>query len=227
VSATTTFVQKLLNLYFNNTNAANIGDATGLRGSTTAGSHYFSLHSADPGITGDQTTNEISYTGYARVAVARGSAFTVSGRQAVNASAINFPACTGGSASPLFWGVGSASSGVGNLDMSGPLGTNLGPFTGATSGNITIGNLSGLAVNDQIAFFATPGSVLPAGVTEGTVYFVKTLSGDVITISATQGGSAITITTAGDGIAFRVAGLAISNGITPSFAASALVSLLG
>ena len=52
----------LLELIFKNTNLANIGDATGLRGSTTAGNLFFSLHTGDPGEAGDQTTNETSYT---------------------------------------------------------------------------------------------------------------------------------------------------------------------
>jgi len=39
-------------LLFNNTNAALIGDATGLRGSSTAGSFYLSLHTATPGAGG-------------------------------------------------------------------------------------------------------------------------------------------------------------------------------
>jgi hypothetical protein len=37
----------LLLLLFNNTNWANLGDATGLRGSSTAGSFYVSLHTAN------------------------------------------------------------------------------------------------------------------------------------------------------------------------------------
>lgn len=65
------WVSLALNLLFNNTNAANIGDATGLRGSSTAGNLYISLHTSDPGATGDQTTNEATYTSYARVAVVR------------------------------------------------------------------------------------------------------------------------------------------------------------
>ena len=64
----------LLLLYFNNTNVANMGDATGVRGSTVAGSLFVSLHTADPGETGTQSTSETSYTGYARVAVARSGA---------------------------------------------------------------------------------------------------------------------------------------------------------
>lgn len=61
----------LLTLIFNNTDWANVGDAGGLQNSATAGSFYISLHTADPGETGSQTTSETAYTNYARVAVAR------------------------------------------------------------------------------------------------------------------------------------------------------------
>ena len=74
------FETALLTLYFNNTDHANIGDAAGLQHSAAAGSFYLSLHTADPGETGDQTTSETTYGSYARQAVARSSAgFTVSG----------------------------------------------------------------------------------------------------------------------------------------------------
>ena len=42
--ASTTFENLLLQHILQNANIANIGDATGLRGSTTTGSLYISLH---------------------------------------------------------------------------------------------------------------------------------------------------------------------------------------
>lgn len=112
----------LVLLVFNNTNAALIGDATGLRGSTTAGSLYLSLHTADPGEAGDQTTNEIAYTSYARVAVARSSAgFTITANAAALLAAATFPAGTGGSGTASFFGIGTASTGAGELLYSGGL----------------------------------------------------------------------------------------------------------
>lgn len=51
-----------LNLFFVNTDWANVGDAAGLQNSAAAGSLYLSLHTASPAETGNQTTNEISYT---------------------------------------------------------------------------------------------------------------------------------------------------------------------
>lgn len=130
MSKSNTFENDLLLLIFNNTNAANIGDATGLRGSTTAGSLYLSLHTADPGEAGDQTTNEIAYTSYARKDVARsGSGFTVSGNSVVLAANQDFPAGTGGSGTATHFAVGTAASGAGKI-----------LYKGAITPNIVCGN---------------------------------------------------------------------------------------
>lgn len=123
MSATNAFETALLTLYFNNTDHANIGDAAGLQNSTAAGNFYVSLHTGDPGETGDQTTNEATYTSYARVAVARsGAGWTVSGNNVSNTAAITFPAATGGSNTITHFGIGSDSSGAGNLFFKGALG---------------------------------------------------------------------------------------------------------
>lgn len=112
----------LLSLLFENSNAANIGDATGLRGSSTAGSLYFSLHTGDPGEAGDQTTSEVAYTSYARVAVARSSAgWTVTGNAVATDADVTFPAGTGGSGTATHWGLGTASSGAGVLLYKGTI----------------------------------------------------------------------------------------------------------
>jgi hypothetical protein len=112
----------LLNLLFNNSNFANVGDVTGLRGSTTAGSLYISLHTADPGEAGTQSTSEATYTGYARVAVARSAGgWTISGNAVSNTAAITFGACTAGSNTITYFGVGTDSAGAGTLLYKGAL----------------------------------------------------------------------------------------------------------
>ncbi len=84
----------ILELLFNNTDFANIGDAGGLQNSATAGSFYVALHTADPGEAGNATTNEAAYTNYARVAVARtAGGWTVSGNSVTNTAQITFPQC--------------------------------------------------------------------------------------------------------------------------------------
>jgi len=52
-------IKDLLSLICENADMAGIGNVGGL---------YVSPHTEDPGETGDQTTNECAYTGYARVA---------------------------------------------------------------------------------------------------------------------------------------------------------------
>ena len=133
MSKSNSWENSLLLLLFNNTNVSNVGDATGLRGSSTAGSLYLSLHTADPGEAGDQTTNETSYTSYARVAVARsGAGFTVTGNSVSPAANVDFPACTGGSATITHFGIGTASSGAGVLLYSGTVTANISVSSGVT-----------------------------------------------------------------------------------------------
>lgn len=133
MSATNAFENGLLSLIFENANLANVGDATGLRGSTTAGVFQISLHTADPGETGTQTTSESAYTSYARVSVARSTAgWTVASGVADNDAAIGFPAATGGSSTVTHFGIGSDSSGAGNLFLKGALAASLAVSTGIT-----------------------------------------------------------------------------------------------
>lgn len=94
------FETALLTLIFNNTNIANIGDATGLRGSTAAGNFYVRLYTSATTVDDTNIGTECAYTGY----VARGVAvprtaggWTISGNNASNTAAITFGACTAGS----------------------------------------------------------------------------------------------------------------------------------
>src|ERR1017187_109509 len=55
---------------------------------------FLSLHTSDPGTGGAQTTNETSYTNYARVTVARsGSGWTVTNNTVTNAALVQFASC--------------------------------------------------------------------------------------------------------------------------------------
>lgn len=123
MSKTNAFESELLKHLFQNANIANLGDATGLRGSTAAGSLFFSLHSADPGEAGDQTTSEVVYTGYARVGVARnGTNFTESGGAISLAANVDFGKRTDvGSVTATHFGIGVAASGATLMLYSGPL----------------------------------------------------------------------------------------------------------
>ena len=126
MSASNSFENSLLSLLFENANCANVGDATGLRGSTTAGVFYISLHTANPNETGTQSTTEAAYTSYARVSVVRSTAgWTVASGVADNDAAINFPQATGGSETETHFGIDSDVSGTGNLFLWGALSSGL------------------------------------------------------------------------------------------------------
>ncbi len=124
---------ELLLLYFNNTNAAGVGDATGLRGSSTAGNCYLALHTADPGEGGTQTTSEATYTSYARVAVARsGAGWTVTANSASPAATVGFPAGTGGSGTVTHFSIGDDAAGGGKIRFSGTVSPNVVTGNGIT-----------------------------------------------------------------------------------------------
>lgn len=112
-------------LIFQNITWAGVGDATGMVGSTVPGSLYVALHTADPGEAGSQTTNETSYTSYARVGVVRSAVgWTLSGTsptQVANAAAVAFPQCGVTGATLTHFSIGKASSGAGEIVVSGPL----------------------------------------------------------------------------------------------------------
>lgn len=138
MSASDTCESGLLALVLQNAGFANIGDATGLRGSTVAGSLYISLHTADPGETGTQATNETVYTNYVRVAVTRASGaggWTISGTAPTsgsNTSVVTFATCGATGATLTHFGVGTTSSGATTLLFSGALTSSLAVSNGVT-----------------------------------------------------------------------------------------------
>lgn len=125
-----TFENDLVKLIFNATAIANIADNAA---SSPLTNLYTSLHTADPGEAGDQTTSESAYTSYARVAVARTSGgWTVSNNQASNTAAVSWPAGTGGSGTATHVGIGTASSGAGKLLAKGAMSASLVTGSGVT-----------------------------------------------------------------------------------------------
>jgi len=123
MSATNTFESNLLTLLFINTQCPDVGDANGLQPSGTPGSFYISLHTAslDDAQTA-QTQSEAAYTGYERQAVARSAAgWTVATGTVTNDSAVTYPECTANPETEVDFGIGSAVSGTGNLQIFGAL----------------------------------------------------------------------------------------------------------
>lgn len=140
MSKSNAFETALQQLIFENAAIANVGDAAGLRATTTAGSLFFSLHTASPGEAGDQTTSEVGYTSYARVAVARSTAgWTVTGNTTAVDANVTFPAGTGGSGTATHWGLGTSSTGAGLLLYYGAISPSIVCGSGVTP-QLTAGN---------------------------------------------------------------------------------------
>jgi hypothetical protein len=130
MSKSNTFENDWLKLIFNATAIANLADNAA---SSPLTNLYVSLHTADPGEAGNQSTSEISYTSYARVAVARTSGgWTVTANSVSPVANIDFPAATGGSGTVTYFGVGSASSGSGVLYYSGTVSPSISVTSGVT-----------------------------------------------------------------------------------------------
>jgi hypothetical protein len=117
MSKSNAFETDLLNLIFNATAIANLADNAGTSPLTNL---FVSLHTADPGEAGDQSTNETAYTSYARVSVARtAGGWTITGNSVSPVAAIDFPECTGGTSTITHFAVGTASTGTGKILYSG------------------------------------------------------------------------------------------------------------
>lgn len=110
----TTFANDLLKLIFNAVAISGLADNAS---SSPLTNLYLSLHTADPGAGGNQTTNEVSYTGYSRLAVARTSGgFTITGAVMNPTATLEFGEMTaGGAATATHLCVGTASSGSGKV----------------------------------------------------------------------------------------------------------------
>ena len=118
-----TFENDLLKMIFNADAIANICDNAS---SSPLTNLYLSLHTADPGEAGDQTTSEVAYTSYERKAVARSSAgFTVSTNSVVLAANQDFVAGTGGSGTASHFAVGTAADGAGKILYKGTVTPNI------------------------------------------------------------------------------------------------------
>jgi len=133
MSKANAYESDLLKLLFNGTAIADVADNDATSPLTNL---YVSLHTADPGEAGDQTTSEATYTGYARVAVARTTGgWTVSGTaptQVAPVANIDFPPGTGGAGTVTHFAVGSLASGAGRIFYAGTVTPNIVTGNGVT-----------------------------------------------------------------------------------------------
>ena len=110
-----------------NTTEADILDVLlrGLDPSYRAGAtQYLAMFTADPSETGS-IADEADYTGYARVALTKSSAWTGTASPFTNAALIQFGACTAGTNALTHFAVVDTASGAVNMMISGALSATL------------------------------------------------------------------------------------------------------
>lgn len=216
----------LLKLYFQATAIANIADNAATSPLTNL---FVALHSAWPGSAGVQNTNEVAYTGYARATVARTSGgWTVSTNTVQPVANIDFGACTAGSATAMFASVGVASSGATKIIGIATIGGAPQIASAAVTDTITA-YAHGLVADDRVVFYPGYNVTLPTGITEGTVYWVRStgLTTDTFTVSTTQGGAAVDVTGAAGAILQRVTPISITSSpsVTPRLTTATIFRL--
>ena len=92
---------------------------------------FLSLHTADPGESGSQTTSEATYTSYARIAVVRSAVgWTVAGATMTNAALVQFVTATAGADVLTHVAIGTVVSGAGQIIVSGALNSTLNVSSG-------------------------------------------------------------------------------------------------
>ncbi len=114
MSLSNVFENDLLKLILNATPIPNLADNAA---ASPLASLFMSLHTADPGEAGDQTTSEANYTGYARKAIVR----TTSGWTAAttgsssNVATVTFDPATAGNNTITHAAIGTALTGTGKI----------------------------------------------------------------------------------------------------------------
>lgn len=120
MSKSNDFEDDLLKLIFNGTPIPNLADNAVASPLTAL---YITLHTADPGEAGKQTSNEVSYTGYSRVSVVRTTAgWTVLNGSVSPNNAIEFGEMTSGTpGNATYASVGTHPTGGGKILYRGQL----------------------------------------------------------------------------------------------------------
>ncbi|MFI7643737.1 hypothetical protein [Nonomuraea sp. NPDC049400] len=152
----------------------------------------------DPGTGTNANAGEASGGSYARQAVTWGAA---SSGQKANTGALSIPVPAGTFGFLTFWN----ASGTGNTNNY----RGYTPLNGSTKGFGTVDSAGvtadaiqsaahGLADNDRVMVFNVFAESLPAGLTEGTIYYVVSSATDTFEVSLTQGGASVNITGQGE-----------------------------
>lgn len=141
-----------------------------------------SLHSAFPGATG---ASELTGSGYTRVSCSFNAA---SGGVRTLAAVTNFTVGAGHTVRWVGLWAGSVFKGY------SPNGGNPKEFMADAATDVVTVPGHGYVNTDTIVFY---GGTVPAGLAEGTIYYVRDATTDTFKVAATSGGAAIDLTGAG------------------------------
>ncbi len=176
---------------------------------------YVALHTAYPGDTG---ASEVAGGSYARQALELDAAAAGASQNTNIEDFVGMPAVTGdGVWGVSIWDAVSAGNCMATAVMQ-PAGGHRRAFSGNDVAGDTISSAThGLTTDDRVVFLPLRGAVaLPAGITEGTLYFVRSggLTVDAFTFATTSGGAAVNITAVGTGVLFKVTNKIVNVGDT-------------
>lgn len=154
---------------------------------------WISLHSAYSASGANELTG--GSPAYARQQVtwnsAASGALSISGTETFDVAAASTVAFVG------IWSANSAGTFAGMFPAGSSDPT---VFTATNAGDLFTSDAHGLVNTDTVVLWDSgPGDSIPTGVTEGTVYYVISVSGDTFQLSLTSGGSAIVISSDGGG----------------------------
>ncbi len=172
--------------------------------------HVGILQIGDPGTAANFTGTEATggSPAYARLAVAWSAAGTPAAGQRGNSGALTFDVPAGTYSDFLLMNAltGNVSNYFGNIPFGGAAAIRV--FATVDAADVTANAITssahGLANADRVRLYNVVAETLPAGLAEGTMYFVVGATTDTFQVSLTSGGAAVDITGIGELHAQRV-----------------------
>lgn len=162
--------------------------------SATQVTHIGAFTLTDPGTSTNANSGEVSGGSYARQAVTWGAA--ASG-QKTNSAALTIPIPASTTVGYLV-GYNASTGNSSNYRCYWPLNGTARAFGTVDSAGVTNDAIQsaahGLANDTRVMVMNVLGTSLPAGLTEGTVYYVVSTATDTFKLSTTSGGAAVNIT---------------------------------
>lgn len=131
---------------------------------------------------------------YARTAITFAAA---SGRQIQNTATVTFPAATADWGTIVGWAIYDAGAG-GNILFHGEFLATSKVFTALASTDVCTSTAHGYTDTTRVQVEAENGT-LPAGLADNTTYFIRDSAANTFKLALTSGGSAIDLTTDGNG----------------------------